>query len=95
MADIFHIYINAPGLAPDNPVLEKRLNTALDWIRYGDQCWLVHTTSDAAKWYERLAPMVKARGGNLLVIKVDPTQRQGWMPKSVWKWIRDVRSKSS
>lgn len=95
MADIYHIFINMPGLKSANPALEQRLNTALNWIRYGEQCWLVHTTGDAAKWYEKLAPIVKARGGYLFIVKLDPTQRQGWMPKSVWKWIKDALGNQS
>ncbi len=89
MAEFYHIYIDAPGLAPDNRELKKKLDLAVDWFRYADNCWLVYTTSDASKWYQRLGELVKSRNGNLLIIKVDQSERQGWISKKLWEWIRE------
>ncbi|MGH7131146.1 MAG: hypothetical protein ACREJO_04285 [Phycisphaerales bacterium] len=69
--------------------MEKKLNLATDWLRLGDNCWLVYTTGDAAKWYARLGDLVKGYKGHLFIIKVDPSDRQGWLPKASWKWLKD------
>lgn len=89
MADFYHVFVSAPDLEPDDPELVSKFDLAKDWIRYDDCCWLVHSTSDAAKWYARLGDLVKAHKGNVFIIKVDPSDRQGWMPRSVWKWLRE------
>lgn len=88
MANLYHLYLTAPGLAPDDPELTKKLDLATDWLRFGDNCWLLYTTGDAAKWYARLGALVKKRAGHMFIIKVDPSDRQGWLPKSSWKWIQ-------
>lgn len=94
MADLYHLYLEAPGLSPDDGVLEKKLDLAVDWFRYASNCWLLYSTSSPAKWYERLGPFVRERKGNVLIVRVDPLHRQGWMSKQLWQWIRDKTQKT-
>lgn len=85
----FHIFIKPrPGVSETK--VTKRMNLALDWYKYSDYGWIVYTTSDAAKWQTRLKPLVEP-GGNLLIFKLDSSQRQGWMAKSFWEWLKKER----
>jgi hypothetical protein len=77
----------------DEPIiegLEPTFSKAKDWVRYSDTCWIVYTTSDAQRWYNRLKPNIGARD-NVLVVRIDPLERQGRMPKFVWEWFRKER----
>lgn len=90
MADFYYIFIAVPGLGSDSPEIEKKLDLAKDWFRFSDKCWVVYTTSDAAKWYKRLSKVVKSRDGRLLIFKLDPSDRQGWITEAFWEWMREV-----
>jgi len=84
-----HISIDSKGqIGPKS--LEGRFNLAVDWIHYLPNCWIVKTTSDAQKWYDRLKPYI-GPNSSILICKIDLKERQGWLPKWVWEWIRKVQ----
>jgi len=85
-AEFYHISLDLRSEV-DEVALAKRLDLALDWIQYMPTCWIVRTTSDAGKWYSRLKPLLGKRG-HLFICRLDISQRQGWLPKSVWEWIQ-------
>ena len=89
-ARFFVIYINnrKQNVAYDD--LEKKMNHALDWYRIRENLWIVHSTSDAEKWYERLRPLIK-ESGSLFVCQLEANNRQGWMPEDFWKWFDETR----
>ena len=88
MATLYHIYLAPkPGVTVQQVI--KKLNLAVDWYKYGENCWIIKTTSDAGKWQTRLKPLVEPQG-SLFIAKLEPThQRQGWMPKSFWDWLNN------
>lgn len=88
MASFYHIFIQPRAGVTDDSVKEI-MNLAIDWYQYSEYCWVVKTTSNAKKWQSRLKPFVDPEG-NLLIIKIDPSDRQGWMEKSFWKWLRSL-----
>ena len=91
-AQLFHIFIKPKnGITEDQ--VKAQMNLAVDWYKYSDYCWVVKTTSNPAKWQTRLKPLVETTG-RLLIIKIDPTERQGWMDKSFWAWLRDDTTKN-
>ena len=94
-AQFYHIMFEAPGMGPSDERLELQLNTALDWLRYAENCWIVYTTSDAKRWYERLGALAKDNKGHVFIAKFDIGDRQGWMPKSVWDWLKKDREGKS
>lgn len=86
MAAYYHIMAEPrPGVARKE--IQKVLDLAITWFRYQDNCWIIHTTSDANAWYTRLEKLVNP-GGNLLIIKLDLSDRQGWISKDLWKWLK-------
>lgn len=87
----YHVMLTLPGIAPTDARIESILNKATDWYRYADNCWLLYTNQDAATWYERLKQLTTENSGNVFIVLVDPTDRKGWMPSELWKWLRTNR----
>ena len=86
MASFLHVFIKPKsGVTVD--MVKAKMNLAVDWYKYSDYCWVVKTTSDAAKWQTRLKPLVEP-DGTLLILTIDPTKRQGWIAKGFWDWIK-------
>jgi len=85
-AKFYMAYIQ-PRKDVEYETIEEKMNLANDWFRVSDELWILYTTSDADKWHSRLKPFVDP-DGYLFVSKLDVTQRQGWMKKSFWKWLR-------
>ncbi len=67
--------------------VKKKMDLSVDWYRIRENLWVLYTTSDEEKWYERLSPFVK-KDGNLFICKLDVNRRQGWMDNGFWKWLR-------
>ena len=83
---LYHIFIK-PKFGVSEEMVKAQMNLAMDWYKYSDYCWVVKTTSDAAKWQTRLKPLVEPNG-TLLIVKIDPSQYQGWTAKSFWDWLK-------
>ena len=71
--------------------LKNKMDLARDWYRITSRYWIVYTTSDAEKWYGRLKKFV-ANSGNLLICRLDVTERQGWMSGDFWDWLRQLET---
>jgi len=68
------------------PIFDK----AIDWVRYSPNCWIIWTSSEPEKWYERLKPQLGS-GDHLFICAIDLSERQGWLPKTIWDWIKKER----
>lgn len=90
MTDFYHVFIKpSQGITEED--LKKKFDLALDWYRYSDNNWILKTTSDAEKWERRLLSLVKP-DGDLLIMRLDPDERSGWMNNSFWDWIQGKKS---
>ena len=90
MAEFLHIYVSPKeGVTRDE--IEEKLNLAIDWYRYAPGLYIVRTTSSVGKWKVRLVDFVKPKG-RLLIMRVDMSQRQGWMNKDFWEWLGKIRT---
>jgi len=81
-----HISFDLKNDPVDLEKLKQRFNLGVDWIHYMPNCWIVKTTSSAQKWYDRLKPYIG--NNNIFICKIDLSERQGWLPKWVWEWIK-------
>ena len=70
--------------------VEKKMDLAVDWYRIRESLWILYSTSNVEKLYQRLASLVKD-SGSLFICKLDETERQGWMNKKFWDWIRSAK----
>ena len=86
MKKSLHIFID-PSSDADNDEVTKKMNLALDWYRYSENCWIVKTTSSISKWRKRLEPLVGSTG-SLLILEIDPESSQGWISESFWTWMK-------
>jgi hypothetical protein len=82
-ADFYMVYVS---LKSDigHKALEEKMNLSVDWYRMSDSLWILYTTSDQEKWYSRLKPLCNY----VFVCRLDTSQRQGWMKKAFWRWLR-------
>jgi hypothetical protein len=79
--------------ADDDPKIAKLkpiFNKAIDWFRYAPNCWIVWTSNSAEKWYERLRPHITDED-NMFIVRMDMSERQGWLSKSIWEWMDQHR----
>jgi hypothetical protein len=84
-----HIYLDPkPGITRE--MIEKKIDLAIDWIRYTDTTWIVYTTSDIEKWQVRLKEFVIPEG-SLFICELNINNRNGWMIKSFWEWVQKKR----
>lgn len=94
MIYFFHI-----SLKPKNGVTElavnEQMNLALDWYRYSETNWVVKSTSNIEKWQKRLISLVDDKTGFLLIMEINITKRQGWMPKTFWAWCKGENVETS
>lgn len=72
--------------------LKPIFNMALDWFRYAPTCWVVWTSSSAERWYERLRPHISDED-TMFIGKLDDSETQGWVSKSLWDWFQKERKK--
>lgn len=65
---------------------------ALDWMRYGSNCWIVWTTSSPQVWQARLKPHLPD-SDYMLISTLDLSQDEyhGWLPQWAWDWISKSR----
>jgi len=59
------------------------------WWHYIDSSWIVKSDDTANTIFQRLKPLIDQKDDYLLVIKVDPSSRQGWLPRKAWDWFRN------
>jgi hypothetical protein len=84
-----HIYVK-PNDGVTSAQVEEKLNKALDWYRYDANLFIVYSSSDLSMWKTRLKP-VAGGSGYYFVCEIDVSKRVGWMPKSLWEWLRKDR----
>lgn len=66
------------------------------WWHYIDSVWLVASNdTSAAKIYDSLEKLMVLAddaevSDNLFIIKVDPSDKQGFLDEDAWKWLDQV-----
>ena len=71
-----------PGSYAD---LFNTLKSQHGWWHYMRATWLVSTDSTPQELFELLKPHIK-QNDRILVTRLG--DRQGWLPKAAWDWIR-------
>lgn len=60
-----------------------------DWQHPLESTWVVSTTeTDQNGIYERLKPCLD-EVDHILIFQIYPKERQGWLGRSFWQWMRD------
>ena len=90
MSNFYSIYISVKDSITTEQV-KNEMDKALDWFRLDKNCWIVYSTSEIDKWMARLKKLVEPEG-SLFICKMDITDRNGWMTKEFWEWLKKDRS---
>jgi hypothetical protein len=75
-------------LAPET--LDEVFDKALGWVRYSDTNWILWTTTSAADWTVRVRQRLSP-GDHVFICRLDMNERQGWLPRWIWDWMRNPR----
>lgn len=76
--------LNRPG--QDYRNLFEAIRGIGPWWHYLGSTWLLDTNLTANQVSERLVPHIDTND-HLLVIEVNPSNTQGWLPAKAWQWI--------
>ena len=72
--------------------LRRKITEAIkatgNWWHHVEFSWLVVADKTASDIAEEITPHIREANGTLLVMQVEPSNRQGLLPGNGWKWIR-------
>lgn len=85
----YHISINLKtGLIVKNLQINKILEEQINWIKYMPNCYIVVSNGSIDSMYYKIKSLL-GEGEHVFICELKLENRQGWLPKSVWKWIRE------
>ena len=67
--------------------LYDRLKSASSWWHYLDSTWLIYTTESLDTWRQKVQDAI-GTDDLFIIIDITKQQRNGWLPKKAWEWIR-------
>ncbi|MFA6459449.1 MAG: hypothetical protein WCV79_03605 [Candidatus Paceibacterota bacterium] len=85
---ILLISYNLNNTGKDYSSFYNTIKSADSWWHYIKSIWMIKTTLGVDEWNERLHAQM-APGDHLLIVDVTNQNRNGWLPKDAWKWIKD------
>jgi hypothetical protein len=72
--------------------LEPLFGTALDWLRYSSDCWLLWTTESPAIWFQYIKPFLGEKDSVFITeISFTPGTYSGWQPQWIIDWMYKTR----
>lgn len=77
--------LKVPGR--DYASLYNEIKKLGDWQHPLESTWVVESNLDENQIYDRLKPTLDDND-LLLILKVYPEARQGWLAKSFWGWMQ-------
>ena len=91
MADptFLHISFNFQGKEPNDRLINA-VKGALDWYRYSPNCWVIWTRRTPGEWNTILRKYIEA-DMYYFVCELYIENRQGWMPRGFWDWLKEER----
>lgn len=76
--------LKTPGR--DYATLYSTVKSVGDWQHPLESVWIVWTPKDANELFNLIHPTMDVND-LLLITKIDPNDRQGWLPKTCWEWM--------
>ncbi|HZW95972.1 MAG TPA: hypothetical protein VFF64_23705 [Candidatus Eremiobacteraceae bacterium] len=74
--------------------LEPLFNTAVDWLRFSENGWILWTTNDPPVWFKYIKPHL-APEDSVFIAELNLSHFgstvSGWQSKMVWDWIKKSR----
>jgi hypothetical protein len=69
--------------------VEKLLDTAGDWLRYGSTCWIIYSSHEPITWANRIETIPGVSQGGFLVVEIGAYA--GILDPKVWDWMNRPR----
>jgi len=92
-ARFLHVGFNWSG-TPKTKELESLFNTALDWMRYAPNCWILWTTNNPETWAGYIKHHLGAKD-EVIIAEINLAKAgdnyYGWEDKWIWDWIQKQR----
>ena len=87
----FHFYGPVSQQLVDK--IAEAINSADDWLRYSNNCWILWTSHSPEDWYNRLILIPELKPHSIFIVRVDisPQNRSGQFPRWIWDWINKSR----
>lgn len=67
-------------------LVDAQLEALGAWFRYNGTTWLVSTSASAREISQRVRSAISI-GDGVLVLRIDPLERDGFAPQEVWTWL--------
>lgn len=72
--------------------LEPLFGTALDWLRYSNNCWILWTVEDPFVWFNYIKPHLGVNDSVLIAeISLANLSYTGWQPRWIIDWFEKKR----
>lgn len=84
---LLHLGIHAKITLNHEAIQQHLDRLAVDWFRYSPNTWLLWTDRSAQEWKDHLRNNPYFFNHTFLLLGIDPSERQGWMPEEVWRWL--------
>lgn len=68
--------------------LYEAIKRASSWWHYLESTWIVKTSESVSDFSRRLNEQL-GENDRLLVVNITNADRNGWLPKKAWEWIRE------
>lgn len=62
-----------------------------DWVRYSGTNWIVWTDKSVQYWNDTVRTRLPPNS-QLLIVKLDTSERHGLLPKWIWEWLDRPRT---
>ena len=76
------------AISRDNSILNDTIKNLGVWWHYLDTTWLIHTNNHNASQIADIIHSNMQEGDRLFVVQIDGQQRNGWLPREAWEWIK-------
>ncbi len=64
-------------------------NLSKYWWHYIDSSWVVkHCELNSDEIFEKLRSHIDTQTDYILVIEINTENKQGWLPKKAWNWLK-------
>ena len=89
MAKLYSISLLTQPLIGTHPaVIDSKLTTLGNWIRFSTHQWFIWTERSKANLYDEIAASI-VNGDQFIVVSVAPHFAQGRAPQWIWEWLND------
>ena len=82
----FHIFLQT-RIDVTQKQVDDLMNQSVDWFRYDSSNWVVYSMSDADALWDQFKSLVEPNG-TMFVCELKTQNSNGWMPASLWKWLK-------